>query len=161
MKTVLARDVQTRRRRRAYYHPGLGGDVNRMWLDRLALSCDELGPVPSGVAVYLGKPFVYPQGSNIGDLIARGHEWDSVFRTTVPALLPSDEPTICEVGSNIGASLLQILAVKPRAHVLAFEPSDYFRAYLDCNLELAGFDHVEVIPQLLGRQSGPRYIYRR
>lgn len=104
---------------------------------------------------YLGKPFVYPPKSSIGKRLGRGEEWDWFLRTVLPALIKEREPTICEVGSNIGASLMQILAAKPRARVLAFEPVDHFRSHLLRNIELAGAsDRVRVYPNLVGREPG-------
>ncbi len=120
----------------------------------------ELGTVPARETLYLGHPFLYPYNSTIGDLVGRGQEWDPVLRKEASALLPGAQPTICEVGSNIGASLLQILAAKPHARVVAFEPSARFRPFLERNLQLAGFDGVEVFPQALGREPGSMWLYR-
>ena len=120
----------------------------------------EMGSVPTRETLYLGRPFVYPYESGICESIARGNEWDAVLRTVVLELLPGEEPTICEVGTNIGASLLQILAAKPHARVVAFEPSARFRPFLEHNLELAGFDHVEVSPLLVGRKPGSMSLYK-
>jgi len=121
---------------------------------------DRLGSIPTVATTYLGHPFVYPSDSLIGAaFIDKGKEWDVVLRSIVPVLLPKEEPVICEVGSNIGASLLQILAVKPRARVLACEPSARFRPFLERNLELAGFNHVEIFPLLLGSKPGSMWLY--
>jgi FkbM family methyltransferase len=122
------------------------------WLDRL-------GWVPSRTTTYLGRPFVYPFDSVIGRQIARGEQWDDVLATIIPALLPVDDPVICEVGSNIGASLLQIKKVKSAAHVLAFEPSNRFRPFLERNVKLAGLEHVEISSLLVGRSSGTTWLY--
>ncbi len=109
---------------------------------------------------YLGKPFVYPPKSSIGKRLGRGEEWDWFLRTVLLALVKEKEPTICEVGSNIGASLMQILAAKPRARVLAFEPADHFRSHLLRNIELAGAsDRVRVYPNLVGREPGTEKLY--
>lgn len=110
-------------------------------------------------SVYLGHPFVYPPDSLIGEFVARGKAWDAVLGKILSGLLTEEQPTICEVGSNIGASLLQMLSVKPRARVLAFEPSDRFRPFLERNLELAGYGHVEVSPLLVGNRSGSVWLY--
>lgn len=121
---------------------------------------DRLGWVPSGVTTYLGHPFVYPLDSGIGRQIASGEEWDAILGIIIPALLPMDEPAICEVGSNIGASLLQIKRVRPLAHIVAFEPSDRFRPFLKRNLELAAaINRVELFPLLVGRHQGRRWLY--
>ncbi len=125
------------------------------------MSGPELFSVTTRETRYLGRRFVYPYDSAIGQRIARGEEWDAVLRTEVSALLPGEQPTICEVGSNIGASLLQILAVKPHARVVAFEPSARFRPFLVHNLQLAGFDQVDVFPQALGREPGSMWLYNQ
>jgi FkbM family methyltransferase len=125
----------------------------------LSLRVEGHGCVPSGVASYLGFPFHYPRDNLLGAHIAGGHEWDGIFRTTLPALLPQSDPSICEVGSNIGASLLQILAAKPEARVIALEPGDLFRAYLERNLELAGRAGVEIIPLLAGADDKPAHLH--
>jgi FkbM family methyltransferase len=114
----------------------------------------RLGLEPIREVSYLGHSFRYPRDSVIGNAIAQGLEWDAVLRAVVATMLLKDQPVICEVGSNLGASLLQILAVKPRAHVVAYEPSQRFRPLLERNLALAGFSQVEVIPAFLGRSRG-------
>ena len=121
---------------------------------------DALNSVSTHETIYLGHTFLYPSDSLIGfAFIDRGKEWDAVLRPIVSVLLSQEEPAICEVGSNIGASLLQILAMKPRARVLACEPSERFRPFLERNLELAGFKHVEILPTLLGSQAGSMWLY--
>ena len=120
---------------------------------------DRLGWVPSGKTSYLGHPFVYPLDSLIGRKVARGKQWDANLAIIVPIMLPMDEPEICEVGSNIGASLLQIMKVKPGAHVLAFEPSHRFLPFLKRNLQLANSDRVELFPVLVGRSKGTVQLY--
>ena len=121
---------------------------------------DDLGTVPLRQTRYLGHPFVYPYDNAIGFAIEHGQEWDAVLRTEVSELLPMEQPSICEVGSNIGASLMQILAGKPRARVVAFEPSDRFLPFLECNLQLAGVDRVEIIRRAAGRRPGSMWLYR-
>jgi FkbM family methyltransferase len=114
---------------------------------------------PSRSASYLGQEFEYPATSLIGQAIANGLEWDSILRPISGTLLASPEPNVCEVGSNIGASLLQILAARPASHVLAFEPSSRFRPFLERNLSRAGARHVEILPVLLGRQAGHALLH--
>lgn len=126
---------------------------------RILARLDRLGWVPSRVTTYLGHQFAYPLDSLIGRKIAAGKEWDANLAVIVPALLPMDEPAICEVGSNIGASLLQIMKVKPHARVVAFEPSNRFRPFLERNLRLAGIKRVEILPLLVGRSEGMVWLY--
>lgn len=125
----------------------------------LCLSNEATGQMPCRVAHYLGRPFVYPAGSDVGAAIAQGWDWDGVLRTIINTLVPDDEPLICEVGSNIGASILEILSVRPRARASCFEPSDRYRAFLEYNLALAGFDRVRVFPYLVDRQAGTGAVH--
>lgn len=124
----------------------------------LALYCDSMGWMPSQVVQYLGHPFVYPTGSQVGDAIAGGWEWDNVLRPILAALVPDEKPVVCEVGSNIGASLLEILVAKPHARVVCFEPADRYRAYLEYNLRLAGFGDVEISASLVDARPGTGFI---
>lgn len=126
----------------------------RQTLRRIA---ERLGYVRAAETVYLGRKFYYPSDSIIGWQIAGGGEWDSVLRPIVGCLLPGESPVICEVGSNIGASLLQILKAKPGARVIAFEPSTRFLPLLRRNL--AGLDNVEIHADLLGREEGEATLF--
>jgi hypothetical protein len=101
---------------------------------------------------------LYPVDSLIGRFLEAGKEWDRIFRTLVEELVLEEEPVICEVGSNIGASLLQVLAAKPQAYILAFEPSRRFRPFLERNLELAGADRVKVYSHMVGRGRGVKRL---
>jgi FkbM family methyltransferase len=125
--------------------------------DRLTLACGGEGRVPAEATVYLGKPFVYPAGSIIGRLIADGHQWDESLRTIISTLVPEDNPIICEVGANIGASALQMLAERPAAQLVCLEPSDRFRSFLRHNLELAGYLSVQVLPFAAADEVGEMY----
>lgn len=120
---------------------------------------DRPGWVPSGKTSYLGHPFVYPLDSLIGRKIASGKQWDANLAVIVPTMLPMDEPEICEVGSNIGASLLQIMRVKPGTQAVAFEPSRRFLPFLKRNLQLADIDRVEIFPVVVGRSKGTVQLY--
>jgi FkbM family methyltransferase len=114
---------------------------------------------PVRTVSFLGHPFDYPLDSLIGRTIAAGREWDALLRPIVAITLPQARPVVCDVGSNIGASCLQILAVKPGAQVVAIEPSDRFRPLLEGNLVRAGHHQVEVAPLLLGRSPGRAWLY--
>jgi FkbM family methyltransferase len=130
--------------------PGSGGS------ERAIL---RLGSIPARVTTHVGHPFVYPSDSAIGAHIHRGQEWDAILRMITAVALREEEPTICEVGGNIGASLVQMLTAKPRAHALTFEPSARFRPFLKLNLELAGFKQVIVSSRLLGRRSDSLWLH--
>jgi FkbM family methyltransferase len=113
---------------------------------------------PEHVVEYLGRPFAYPDGSLIGDYVGRANEWDTILRVIAATALP-DEPVICEVGSNIGASILQIFAARPKARVVVIEPSDRFRRFLVRNLEAAGQKGTEVLDLALGEEAGELVLH--
>jgi FkbM family methyltransferase len=96
----------------------------------------------------------------IGDYIAHGNQWDPILRVISDNVL-SQEPTICEVGSNIGASLLQILASRPKAHFVAIEPSNRFRDFLARNLKAAGYPGAEILSVALGYEPGKLILYNK
>src|SRR5437899_7291598 len=70
---------------------------------------------PARSTTYFGNRFSFPSDSRIGQIIADGGDWDPVLRSISATLLPSGDPVVCDVGSNIGASLMQILASRPSA----------------------------------------------
>lgn len=103
---------------------------------------------------YLGRPFLYPEGSLIGEhFIEKGVEWDAVLGKILPAILTDSKPVVVEVGANIGASTAQILAAKPKARLHLFEPSDRFRPYLLENLRLRSAE-AEIYPWAAGSRVG-------
>jgi FkbM family methyltransferase len=102
---------------------------------------------------------VYPADSIIGRHVAKHGDWDAILARIVVEAFPEDQPFICEVGSNIGASLLQILRGKPKAKVLALEPSNDFRPFLERNLKAAGYSDVSVLPLFVGAQTGTTWLY--
>lgn len=127
--------------------------------DGLGLYGPSTGWMSTQVTMHLGRPFVFPTGSQVGDAISNGWEWDRVLRDLLEKLVPEEEPVVLEVGSNIGASLMEILAAKPKARVYPFEPSDRYRAYLEYNLQLAGADHIKVSPRLVSREAGTGFVH--
>ena len=109
---------------------------------------------------YLGNPFEYPEESLIGPFLEAGKGWDAVLAKALPILVHESEPVLCEVGSNIGASLMQMLAAKPASKVFAFGPSDRFRPYLERNVQLAGFsEQVKVSGRMLGSRPGLKFLH--
>ena len=85
---------------------------------------DRFGLVGTAETTYLGRRFAYPSDSIIGWQIAAGGEWDPILRPITAALLTERAPVLCEVGSNIGASLLQMLAGVLTEALLLFEEPD-------------------------------------
>lgn len=125
----------------------------------LTLRSERLGDVPAGVANFRGLPFVFPLGSEIGNIAAKGCEWDAVLRDIVSILLPQADPIICDVGSNIGASFRQMHHAKPGARFLVFEPSARFRPFLEENILLANAVGVEVFPYIVSSEPGNVTLY--
>ena len=127
-------------------------------LDRASgprLIADQEVPARHLVATYLGQRFVYPAYSWIGAQISSGTEWTPVLRD-LAGLLEADA-RIVDVGSNVGASLLQMLAVRPGARAIAIEPSSRYLSCLRHNLE--GFTRAEIVPVALGRRMGKTWLY--
>ncbi len=109
------------------------------------------------VATYLGQRFVYPASSWIGAQISSGTEWTPALRDL--AGLVEDDAWIVDVGSNVGASLLQMLAVRPAARAIAIEPSARYLSCLRHNLNEAGFSHAQIVPVALGQCPGEIWLY--
>jgi FkbM family methyltransferase len=76
----------------------------------------------------------------------------------VDALLPAD-PVVIEVGSNIGASLVQIKLARPTAVVFCCEPSDRFAPILRRNIASNGWRDVTVIEAMLASAVERRPLY--
>jgi FkbM family methyltransferase len=96
----------------------------------------------------------YPSSSIIGRAIAGGAGWEPTLATAVDLVLPPDEPLlIAEVGTNIGASLAQMISVRPDARYVCFEPAERFRNILLRNVEENGWTNVLVEESLVGSQT--------
>jgi FkbM family methyltransferase len=106
-------------------------------------------------ATYLGQRFIYPACSWIGTQISSGTEWTPILRDLAGLL--EELACIVDVGSNVGASLLQMLAVRPAAWAIAIEPSARYLSCLRYNLN--GFAHAEIVPVALGRGTGKTWLY--
>ena len=106
-------------------------------------------------ATYLGRRFVYPARSWIGAQISNGAEWTPILRDLAGLL--DEDACIVDVGSNVGASLLQMLAVRPAARAIAIEPSARYLSCLRRNLE--GFARAEIVPVAIGRRKGKTWLY--
>jgi FkbM family methyltransferase len=84
---------------------------------------------------YEGYVIHYPALSIIGQAIAAGQSWQGSLGAVVTALFDkAPAPTIVEVGSNIGASLIEIKHARPDAKVVCFEPSARFADVLERNV---------------------------
>ena len=103
---------------------------------------------------FQGAKLYYPSASIIGSAIASGRGWEPTLATALDLVLPDDEPLlVVEVGSNIGASLAQMIAVRPRARYVCFEPADRFRDVLVLNIEENGWENVQVEGLLVGSRA--------
>ena len=122
----------------------------QLTLDQSLASCNL-------ATTYLGRRFVYPARSWIGAQIGSGTEWTPALRDL--AGLVEENACIVDVGSNVGASLLQMLAVRPAARAIAIEPSGRYLPCLRQNLNEAGFSHAEVVPVAMGRRLGEIWLH--
>jgi FkbM family methyltransferase len=102
-------------------------------------------------AHWAGFVIYYPSRSAIGRTIASGRDWDPSLARIVTSLIPDDEPLIVEVGSNIGASLLEIKQAKPDARVHCYEPSSRFYPLLLRTIEGNAFEGVTPVQKMLSR----------
>ena len=128
----------------------LGPSTPQLILDQGVSACNL-------VATYQGQRFVYPARSRIGAHIASGAEWTPALRDLAGLL--EENACIVDVGSNVGASLLQMLAVRPAARAIAIEPSVRYLSCLRDNLKSAGFSHAEIVPVALGRRTGEVWLH--
>jgi FkbM family methyltransferase len=72
----------------------------------------------------------------------------------VDFVLPRDEPlVVAEVGSNIGASLAQMISVRPEARYVCFEPAERFRDVLVKNVNENNWENVTVEESLVGSSA--------
>jgi FkbM family methyltransferase len=107
---------------------------------------------------YAGATFYYPSRSIIGQAIARGDGWDVTLPMIVDELMP-DTPVVIEVGSNIGASLVQIKRARPTAIVYCCEPSRRFAPVLRRNIQSYGWGDVAVLEAVLASQTEQRSLF--
>ncbi|MGI8728526.1 MAG: hypothetical protein ACR2LK_00755 [Solirubrobacteraceae bacterium] len=68
--------------------------------------------------------FRYPSRSIVGRAVAEGLTWDPHLTGIVERLPPA--ALVCEVGSNIGASLLTMVRAREDLRFVCFEPSNRF-----------------------------------
>ncbi|MDQ6769192.1 MAG: FkbM family methyltransferase [Gemmatimonadota bacterium] len=101
----------------------------------------------------------YPADSLIGQFIAAGTGWDLNLGTVVSQLVQQSTPTFVDVGSNIGASLMQMKLAKPASFVYCFEPSDRFLPYLDQNIAANGWANVTVERTVLSSHAGSMRLH--
>lgn len=91
----------------------------------------------------------YPSRSIVGRAVAEGLTWDPHLTGIVARLPPAT--LVCEVGSNIGASLLTMVRARGDLRFVCFEPSDRFLPYLRANVEANELDdRVRVERRLVG-----------
>jgi FkbM family methyltransferase len=106
-------------------------------------------------AYYHGVDFLCPRDSFLGQWVLSGKTWD-------PNLLPLIERfshgqsdfAICEVGSNIGASIVPVMARFPNYHYILVEASPQFIRYLHYNTRPFAGNGVEVHNVLLSDNVG-------
>jgi FkbM family methyltransferase len=104
------------------------------------------------VTNYLGYDFAYPSRSQIGRNVSKGLVWDMPLQSLVRRLAPED--VVCDIGSNIGASLLTMCSERPDLRFVCFEATPRFIRYLRQNVTRNGLDsQVDIHHSLIGPDS--------
>ena len=114
-------------------------------------------PDPVLTCWYEGHEFHYPANSLLGQYMTAGG-WDTGLRPILEALVAADAE-IAEVGSNIGASLLQMKLARPTARFVLFEPSSRFLPILRRNIEANGWSDVIVEEAVLASAVETRRLF--
>lgn len=100
---------------------------------------------------FQGWTLHYPSSSIIGRALASGSGWEPNLATALDLVLPRTSGLlIAEIGSNIGASLVQMISTRPNARFVCFEPSERFRNVLVRNISENGWENVTVEESLIG-----------
>jgi FkbM family methyltransferase len=109
---------------------------------------------------YEGFTIHYPSLSIIGQQIASGKNWQGSLADVTAALFEKvPAPTVVEVGSNIGTSLIEIKRVRPAARVFCFEPSDRFADVLERNVAANRLGDVTIERLLVGSDDGSGQLF--
>jgi FkbM family methyltransferase len=101
---------------------------------------------------YEGHKFYYPQKSLFGEYILSGEGWHTHLISILTRVLGKN-PTIVEVGSNIGLSLLQMEIAKPEADYFCFEPSERFLPILKKNIKANSWNNVTLHSKILSSEA--------
>jgi FkbM family methyltransferase len=102
----------------------------------------------------------YPSHSLVGKFVASGQGWDTVLLPVLRTLITVDRALIVEVGSNFGASLVQMKRALPDARFVCFEPSEHFRRVLQKNVRVNRWRDVRIEPLLVARSAGTLLLHR-
>jgi FkbM family methyltransferase len=106
-------------------------------------------------ADFAGAQIYYPSTSSIGQAIAAGKGWEPTLAEALDILLPRNQPLlIAEVGSNIGATLAQMISVRPNARYVCFEPARRFRTLLARTVRENGWENVVIEDSCVGSANG-------
>jgi FkbM family methyltransferase len=109
---------------------------------------------------YEGFVVHYPELSVIGQSIASGTSWQSPLGNVVSTLFADGPPpTVVDVGSNIGVSLIEVKRARPDAKVVCFEPADRFADLLERNIAENGIEDVTVERLLVGDDDVTRTLF--
>lgn len=105
---------------------------------------------------YMGRPFVAPSRSTIGQSMERGVVWDQEPIELLARLLPSTEKlTIIEIGNNVGASAVTLARYFPKSEFLFIEGPNRFYGYLEKNISacIDKFRIIDIQNKIVGRKS--------
>jgi FkbM family methyltransferase len=131
----------------------------RHLLTRIAARLPFFDRERTEVTRYQDQTLYYPAQSMIGAYVASGDGWDSVLQPILVMLFPFQAPSVVEVGSNIGASLMQIKLAQPDAVVHCFEPVDRFRELLEKNIAVNRWNNIHVSSAVLASTAEERHLH--
>jgi FkbM family methyltransferase len=101
-----------------------------------------------------GLTLFFPSRSEIGQLVHAGDGWDANLAPISRALFSQGAGVVAEVGSNIGASLLQMKSAVPTLRVYCFEPVPRFASCLERTVEANAWADVTVERWAVSREDG-------
>jgi FkbM family methyltransferase len=113
-----------------------------------------------GVADVRGVPLVLPDATTsriAKKIIAHGYT-EPEFTDVVERVLGHDQ-VVADIGASIGYfTCLMSRAVGPGGSVLAFEPWPKALRYLEHNVQINGFNQVQIIPAAAFDEAGPAHL---
>jgi FkbM family methyltransferase len=112
-------------------------------------------PERSRETAYQGWTLAYPSRSIVGRAAADGLIWDRHLIEIVRGL--PEGSTVCEVGSNIGASLLTMARAREDLEFVCVEPSPRFFPYLRQNVKRNGLGARVRMKHVLVGPAGERW----
>jgi FkbM family methyltransferase len=105
-------------------------------------------------AYYHGVDFLCPGDSLLGSWILTGQTWDPKLVEMIQRCSQGRQDfTICEVGSNIGASIVPVMVQFPNYHFILVEASPHFVKYLRHNTSFLAGENLVIHHVLLSDEK--------